>query len=708
LNNLSRRRFVKEIAASGLAASLILPLSEESAQGKESSDCALDMGHSLNGEWKFKLDSKAIGESQGWYLAKTAVEGWKDVAVPHTWQVSAESAGYQGVAWYRRTFEAPDSWAGKAVRLEFEAVYHSAIVWLNDKPVGRHLLKGYTAFILDISSALLPGTVNTLVVKVDNSFNRNMLPRGNSYDWTLDGGIIHPVNLLVTPETFIERVEVDAEPELNTPRASLAIRVVIRNNSHNSKQVNIGYDVVEDHTGLSVLRHKRAAAVSLKPGTGEEVLLPDAVLPNPRLWHFDHPHLYRLVAEIEQDGEPLHSYSATFGARKLEVKEGGFYLNGERVWLMGVERMGGSHPDYGMAEPASWILHDHNDLKELNTVFTRVHWQQDKRVLDYCDRHGILIQEEVPTWGAMTFSDMRDNPSPEIMQNGLEQLREMIQRDRNHPSIFAWGLCNEINGQHPAAYQFAARMYEEAKRLDPHRLRSYASNSLQKTPEKDVAGLMDFIEWNEYYGTWLMGSVKDVKRNLAEIHSAFPDKVIVISEYGYCECTPERTGGDATRIDILVEHDNAFREYPYVGGAIFFCYNDYRTHIGDKGVGVMKQRVHGVVDLYGARKGSFEVLRRESSPLQDLQLKAEGNSLTATVVTRKTLPAYTLEGYALRWIVYAHGDLPMEQHEVPLPRLAPGQTAGVPLAFQEKNPARIRVDVMRPTGFSALTAFYKP
>ena len=87
---------------------------------------------------------------------------------------------------------------------------------------------------------------------------------------------------------------------------------------------------------------------------------------------------------------------------------------------------------------------------------------------------------------------MGDQPSPEIMENGLEQLREMIQRDRNHPCIFSWGLCNEINGQNPAAYQFAKRMYEEAKKLDPNRLRSYASNSLDETPEKDVAGLMDF------------------------------------------------------------------------------------------------------------------------------------------------------------------------------------------------------------------------
>ena len=86
----------------------------------------------------------------------------------------------------------------------------------------------------------------------------------------------------------------------------------------------------------------------------------------------------------------------TFGVRKLEVKGSAFYLNGEQVRLMGVERMAGSNPEFGMAEPSRWITHDHDDLKHLNCVFTRVHWPQDTRVLDYCDRHGILMQSEIP------------------------------------------------------------------------------------------------------------------------------------------------------------------------------------------------------------------------------------------------------------------------------------------------------------------------
>ena len=210
----------------------------------------------------------------------------------------------------------------------------------------------------------------------------------------------------------------------------------------------------------------------------------------------------------------MHQVETTFGVRRFEVREEKFYLNGEPVCLMGVERMSGSHPLFGMAEPSAWIDHDHEDLKNLNCVFTRVHWQQDRRVLDYCDRHGIMIQLEVPTWGSDTFKGMESGMDPEIMENGLQQIRELIGRERNHPSVVVWGLCNEIGGQDPPAWQFAERMLKEAKNLDPHRLCTYASNTLRETPEKDVSSLMDFVEWNEYYETWYPGTVEDMEKNL--------------------------------------------------------------------------------------------------------------------------------------------------------------------------------------------------
>ena len=143
--------------------------------------------NAISGDWQFRIDKDAA---------------WSDVQVPHTWQTAASTAGYLGVAWYRKVIDAPAAWKGQAVRIEFEAVFHSAVVTLNGVEIGRHEGKGYTAFCADATKAIKPGAANTLEVRVDNSFRTDILPRDNSYDWTPDGGIIRPVNILVTPLAF--------------------------------------------------------------------------------------------------------------------------------------------------------------------------------------------------------------------------------------------------------------------------------------------------------------------------------------------------------------------------------------------------------------------------------------------------------------------------------------------------------------------------
>ncbi|MBZ5542900.1 MAG: DUF4038 domain-containing protein [Acidobacteriia bacterium] len=711
----SRRHLLKTMAAVGatgvmprlLTASAPVP-SAVAFSGLETLVVPVD------GPWFFKLDRTAGARSFDDVQTAQRPGESGHTTVPHTWQIQSETADYKGVAWYKTEFHAPADWSDKIVRIEFQAITHSAKVRVNDALVGEHLRKGYTAFTFDVTKALRLGAMNTLTVRVDNSFDPNMLPRDQSFDWTVDGGIIRPVSLLVTPQAYIERVEIDAVPDLASVQPKeegaathLTLRAVVRNSSSQAQQVRVSYRILEDNSQSWGAVESSTNAIPLAPAaTATLAPPPSSRLMN--LWHFDQPELYRAAVTLECDGKPVHGYTQTFGVRKFEVKDESFYLNGERVRLMGVERMAGSNPDYGMAEPSSWIEHDHNDLKELNCVFTRVHWQQDRRVLDYCDRHGILMQEEVPAWGPDTFKGMKDEPSSEIMQNGLEQLREMIARDRHHPCIFAWGLCNEVDGQNPAAQKFIRRMAEEARKLDPARLLTYASNSLQNNPERDIAGELDFISWNEYFETWQVGSVESVRPNAEAIHRAFPTKPIVVSEYGYCECAPDRTGGDARRVEILKSHTNVYRQLDFIAGAIFFDYNDYRTHVGDKGTGALKQRVHGVVDLYGERKPSFQALREESSPIGELKVGINGRWITASLLTRVDLPAYTVEGYTLRAIVYGFGDLPVEETSVPLPRMAPGEGVIQEVAFEEKSPRRIRVDVLRPTGFSAATAWWKP
>ena len=702
----TRRNFLKTASSIAWGAPLAETAAHARAKPSRNTRGSQTLRVSLNGVWQFRLDSDAVGQKDEWYKPAQGPDGWKDVDVPHTWQIAQDSAEYFGRAWYRRTFEVPQDWSDQTVRVEFEAVFHSASVWVNGNEAGQHLRKGYTAFNFDITRLLHPGTDNVLAVMVNSDFDSRMLPRGHSSDWTHDGGIYRPVHLLITPRVYIERVEVDAIPDLANRVASLDISVAIRNSTDREFKGGIAVRAIDESTGLAALQDGHAATISVPPGTTIIDSLPAFTINGPKLWHFDAPNLYSLSVGL-RGATTAHEFTSTFGIRSIEVRDGSFWVNGERMRLMGVERMAGSNPNYGMAEPISWIDHDHGDLKKLNCIFTRVHWPQDKRVLDYCDQHGIFIQTEVPTWGPDTFKDMKDEPDPEIMQNGLEQLQEMIARDRNHPCIFSWGLCNEINGQNPPAYKFAQRMYEEAKRLDARRLRSYASNSLQRDPGNDVSKLMDFIEWNEYYESWYPGTPDDLRRNLEEIHQAFPDKPIVISEYGWCACTPDRPEGDSRRIQVLRDHTRVCRETKYVGGLIFFCYNDYRTHIGDKGTGVMKQRIHGVVDLFGVPKPSYAALRDESSPIESLNYSGNPSLFTVTVRTRNSVPAYTLNGYKLRGMMYGFASIPLESREAELPTLKPGQLASIPFQFKEREGAtRVEFDVIRPTGFSTITSVW--
>jgi beta-galactosidase len=622
----------------------------------------------LNGEWEFH-----------------AVPGniWRTVKVPHTWQVESGLTEHHGAARYRRRFFAPQRWAGAVVRVEFEAVFHSALVRLNGEAAGEHLRAGYTPFTVDLTQRIKLDAWNEIEVAVDNSFDERMLPRGTSSDWAHDGGITRPVTLLVTPAAYIEHLWIDASP------ARIAARVVVRNTGGSEARVSAALEVRTEEGGAIEVSNPLAGEGAIPAGETRTLELAPAALANPRLWHFDDPFLYH--ARVSLDSGDLAE--STFGIRTIEIRGTEFVLNGEPVRLMGVERMAGSNPEYGMAEPGEWIDHDHADMRALNCIYTRTHWPQDRRLLDYCDRNGILLQTEMPGWDGRTFQNLKGDDEAVLLANGLMQLREMIADARNHPSIFSWGVCNEVNGQNPPAQRFIRAMYKEAKRLDPARPVTYASHSLFTNPGRDVAGELDYIMFNEYFGSWQQGGTPELEKTLAAIHAAFPNKPLVISEYGYCACTDDRPENDPIRIGIMESHGEVFRKRPWIAGLIFFCYNDYRTHVGDKGVGALKQRVHGVVDLYGAQKPSWEVLRRDSSPVE-LVVK----SSSVTVRARATIPAYTLRGYVLRAIGYGRGSIPLTAQTIQLPDLAPGTSHQFKLELPGAGIERVVVDVLRPTG----------
>ena len=242
----------------------------------------------------------------------------------------------------------------------------------------------------------------------------------------------------------------------------LEIAVFARNGGERPWQGTISLRVIDEATGTRRSSSKRTqyafdASTRRRDGQAHPPLLPKA-----KLWHFDRPQSLS-PRSFDNGARAGVLIASTFGVRKFEVRGRRILFKRRAGTSDGRGADGGQQSVVRHGGAGEWIAHDHDDLKHLNCVFTRVHWQQDRRVLDYCDRHGILIQSEVPTWGPNTFKGMGEEPDADILENGREQLREMIARDRNHPSICSWGLCNEIGGQNPPAYNFAKHMLEEAE-----------------------------------------------------------------------------------------------------------------------------------------------------------------------------------------------------------------------------------------------------
>lgn len=237
----------------------------------------------------------------------------------------------------------------------------------------------------------------------------------------------------------------------------------------------------------------------------------------PQLWDFDHPNLYDFTFTIPGSDE----LKEHFGLCDFSIVGRHFILNGEQVRLPGIEDMPGSHPDYGMAEPRSYINRTADLIKDLNTTITRFHWPQDKDMLDAMDERGILVTEQIPWW---------QQPAPrlndELRQNAHEQLEEIIEADYNHPCIFVWGLANEVRGIH----EDLKYLKGIAKHLDPRRANIAFSHETYKDYDKNPSCVLDLPTWNEYTGAWHGPHREDLPDRLSKIDSALHDRPLMITE----------------------------------------------------------------------------------------------------------------------------------------------------------------------------------
>ncbi len=644
---------------------------------------------SLCGEWRFIADSDDYSEG----LPDKAMM----VNVPHTYNIMEGLEDYAGKAWYEKMIDIPASLKGQQLRLEFEAVYHDAIIYVNGKKAGCHFGKGYTPFKIDITKLVNYGCKNRIVVEVDNSYSIQNFPYKRSFDWANDGGIYRKVSLHVSGKHSIRYVHFT--PKLSLKDSLGTSNVSIRLYEPTVKSATFEIKVSCKNTGR-IIFEKRMMLKRSPRGTFDADINCGKIMP----WHFDTPNLYDFVVSVFDGSAVSDIKTGHIGFRNFCIEGNRFVLNGELVRLPGIETMPGSNPDYGMAEPASYIKASAEMLKNLNTVITRFHWIQGEDMLNALDSLGILVQEEL-SWWQQPYKEL----TPELEQLAKETITEMIEAHYNHPCIFAWAMSNEVGDNHEAVKMLGAYI----KQQDKSRMSETVGNRIYRYLNNDPSLLLDIPTWNEYIGTW-HGSGKKIREELPDyfkkIASVLQGRPLFITEYGLCE--PAFVGGDRRRTDDMLYHIKQWQEQDFVTGYIYFCLEDYRTQMGEEGIGRHRIRRHGITDYRHQPKPSYYVLRDLMSPAeidkvqpstavrddntlaQVWQTKADDNTLIVGISVKNSIPSYVLRGYTLRY-----QDAAGNNQSIALPLMSPGKRYDI--AVPNIN-NRFKFDICRPDGRACL------
>ena len=668
----------------------------------------------LNHGWSFRTDPDGSGVSASWY--KQAPSGTETIDVPHTWNIGKHD-DYEGVAWYFRTFEIPAELSGKHIELNFGATFYSSRVWLNGAEVGGHE-GGYTAYHLDLSGRLR--RLNFVAVAIDNRPGVATIPgfamrgrRGGNvwYDWWHYGGLVRDVWITVNDPVLVRRQQIRSE--VTGPAAIVHDRVFLENSSGRRAEVSVRATAF-DPDGNTVATASQS--VSLAPGerapgelaSGEKDAALTFKIESPKLWDIDHPNIYRVAIEVtDSKGKILDQHSDTFGVRTIEIRDRHLLINGQRVRLSGMTRHEES-PWEGAAETAGTMRYDYDDMKALQVTLTRpVHYPQNPFIFDYADRNGILFIPEIPIW---QFSE-RQLSDPRVLSLAKQQMREMIEQAGNHPSIFAWSVCNESEGFTPGGHAYFRAMKDFIREIDPGRFVSYADDSLYnlKHREDSAASDADFLMMNQYFGSW-HGPQDALNPALDAVDKMFPDKMVIISEFG----TPglfarNSIAADRLRIETMQQQMKEFEKRDWIAGAIFWCYQDYKSH-RNLWPGLQEGYVdHGVVDEYRQRRPSYEVWRQINAPATITASWKRGSSFipagfTAIVTPNLPgqIPSYALHDYRLQWEVRDENSHLVASGEKTFPELDdPATVSGDVPAQAGVHELKLHLTLLRPTGFSA-------
>ncbi len=512
------------------------------------------------------------------------------VTLPHTNTVfphhNFDNAEYEFTSTYRKRFTLPEPLAGRRVYLDFDGAMIAATVTINGHSFPEHR-GGYTLFSFDITGHVRPHADNLLVVHLDSSERPDIPPYGNVVDYLTFGGIYRDVWLRLVEPCHIAQVFVRPTDVLSAaPRVE--VDVWLRNQGARPAQRELSCAVESE--GETLAEARCTVDVPAQETVKVTLALPQA---HYQLWTLDDPRLYECVVrlfEAELGADPLDAVTVRFGLRQAEFRaDGGFYFNGERLKLVGLNRHQ-TYPYIGAAAPARLQRQDADIIKhELGCNIVRTsHYPQSPHFLDRCDEIGLLVFEEIPGWQHLGDEDWQ--------ALSLRDVRAMIERDRNHPAIIIWGV--RIN-ESPDDERFFTRTNALARALDPTRPTGGVRNFLQSQFLEDV------FTYNDFSNT--------VVEPLRTPHlvTEFNGHMFPTKLWDHEKRQVEHALRHARIHDRQIGMDN-------VAGAIGWCAFDYNTHYqfgsGDRIC------YHGVMDIFRLPKFAAYAYASQMDPARRVVL----------------------------------------------------------------------------------------
>ena len=525
------------------------------------------------------------------------------VRLPHTCKETPfhyfDESLYQMVSGYRRHLLIPKDWQGKRILLTFEGAAHDSTVFCNGKKVGEHHC-GYTAFTVDLTDNILYGQDNLLCVRLDSRENLNVPPFGYVIDYMTYGGIYRDVRLEVKENVSLSDIFVHTAIDFrSSPVTAQITSEITLTESNGNVTIRQYYMPKSTAAGQGSWNLLCKQTVSADTNCDKEIAL-TAAITDPLLWDTEEANLYILKTQLYQDNTLLDETETTFGIREAVFKKDGFYLNGRKLRIRGLNRHQ-SYPYVGYAMPESMQRLDADFLKKelgLNAVRTS-HYPQSNYFLERCDELGLLVFTEFPGWQHIGDDAWK--------AQAVANAEDMIRQYRNHPSIILWGI--RIN-ESPDDDAFYEKTNAVAHKLDPSRPTGGVRAMKKSHLLEDVYTYNDFLHDGEMPGC-------DPKKKV----TSDMEKPYLISEYNGHMYPTKAFDNEERRSEHAIRHANvldAVAGQPDIAGSFGWCMFDYNTH-KDFGSG---DRIcyHGVMDMFRNPKlaANIYACEQEQTPVLEI------------------------------------------------------------------------------------------